>query len=476
MTESPTANRLASASGNRSLLAGFAILLAFITAAGWALHITPPHILAVLLLLLAVVVLWTVAGNRSAQTERGQAGQSLRHLSAILNSSSDAIICKSLDGIVTKWNLGAELIYGYSEKEIVGRSITTVIPAEGLDEFHSIMAKISRGELVRHYEEQRIHKDGHRIQVSMSVTPIRDENGVIIGGLTIARDITERKLAEQEIRKLNDDLERRVEQRTAELQAANKELEAFTYSVSHDLRAPLRHISGFSKLLSEEFASSLPPEAQHHLQRIQDGTRRMGQLVDDLLNLGRVGRKELSLQVSGLRPIVDEVIESLKSETGDRQVEWKVGDLPYVECDAGLVHQVFQNLLANALKFTRPRSHAIIEIGQQQRGGNTVVFIRDNGVGFSMKYADKLFGVFQRLHRPEDFEGTGVGLATVQRIIQKHGGTIWAQAELDKGASFYFTLGSEEKSQGKSEDMADKKTDKNPKQSTMTTAAGGNHG
>jgi PAS domain S-box-containing protein len=237
----------------------------------------------------------------------------------------------------------------------------------------------------------------------------------------------------------------------SDLQNTVKELEAFTYSVSHDLRAPLRHISGFSKILSEEFSGSLPPEGKHHVQRIQEGTRRMGQLVDDLLNLGRVGRKELSLQVAGLRSIVDDVIQSLDLDICDREVEWKIGDLPYVECDTALMHQVWQNLLSNALKFTRPRSHAVIVIGQEQREGKAVIYVRDNGVGFSMKYADKLFGVFQRLHRAEDFEGTGVGLATVQRIIQKHGGRIWAEAELDKGASFYFTLGDAQSSEQHSE-------------------------
>jgi signal transduction histidine kinase len=227
----------------------------------------------------------------------------------------------------------------------------------------------------------------------------------------------------------------------ADLAASVKELEAFTYSVSHDLRAPLRHISGFSKMLTEEFGSTLPPDAQHHVQRIQEGTRRMGVLVDDLLNLARVGRRDLSLRVSGLRSIVDEVIVELAPERGERQIEWKIGELPFVECDPGLMKQVFQNLLSNAVKFTRPRSHAVIEVGLNNERGILAVFVRDNGVGFSMKYADKLFGVFQRLHRMEDFEGTGVGLATVQRIVQKHGGRIWAEAELDKGATFYFTLG-----------------------------------
>jgi light-regulated signal transduction histidine kinase (bacteriophytochrome) len=229
-----------------------------------------------------------------------------------------------------------------------------------------------------------------------------------------------------------------------QLTASNKELEAFTYSVSHDLRAPLRHIIGFSKILKEEFGAQLSTEAQHHLHRIDEGARRMGVLVDDLLNLAHVGRRDIALQVTGLKSVVQEVITSLAPDIGDRQVEWKVGDLPYVECDTALIKQVFQNLLANAVKFTRPRAKTVIEIGQTEKDGVPVVYVRDNGVGFSMKYADKLFGVFQRLHRSEDFEGTGVGLATVQRIIQKHGGRIWAEAELEKGATFYFTLGNSE--------------------------------
>jgi light-regulated signal transduction histidine kinase (bacteriophytochrome) len=231
----------------------------------------------------------------------------------------------------------------------------------------------------------------------------------------------------------------------ADLAASVKELEAFTYSVSHDLRAPLRHIGGFSKILAEEFGPGLPEEARHHLQRIEEGTLRMGQLVDDLLNLARVGRRDLSLQVTGLKAVIEEVIDGLKPEMADRQIEWRVGNLSYVDCDPGLMKQVFQNLLSNAVKFTRPRPQAVIEIGQEEQDGTRVIYVRDNGVGFSMKYVDKLFGVFQRLHRVEDFEGTGVGLATVQRIIQKHGGHIWAEAELEKGATFYFTLGNSEK-------------------------------
>jgi len=266
----------------------------------------------------------------------------------------------------------------------------------------------------------------------------RDELGLLTetfnGMLTVIQD------KDAALQKAHDQLERRVEERTAELASANKDLESFTYSVSHDLRAPLRHMDGFSQLLLESCGAELSEEARRYLARIRLGAHQMGQLVDDLLGLARVGRKELNRQVTGLSSLVEEVVAQLKSETADRRIEWNIQPLPFVDCDPALIKQVLANLLSNAVKYTRPREPAIIEVGKLMQNGEPVIYVRDNGVGFSMKYADKLFGVFQRLHRPEDFEGTGVGLATVHRIIHKHGGRVWAEAELDKGATFYFAL------------------------------------
>ena len=237
-----------------------------------------------------------------------------------------------------------------------------------------------------------------------------------------------------------EELERRVTQRTAELDATNKELEAFTYSVAHDLRAPLRHIQGFAELLAESLGTQLEPDAEKYLHRIGEGTQQMGHLIEDLLRLAQVSRQEPRLQVTGLNSVVQEVLRDLKNETKDRDILWQVADLPFVDCDPGLVKQVFYNLLSNAAKYSRPRKPAVIDVGQMSVEGQLVTFVRDNGVGFNMKYANKLFGVFQRMHRMDEFKGTGVGLSIVQRIIVRHGGRIWAEAELERGATFYFSL------------------------------------
>lgn len=232
-----------------------------------------------------------------------------------------------------------------------------------------------------------------------------------------------------------------MKERTAQLEAANRDLESFTYSVSHDLRAPLRHMDGFSRILVEDFAPQLPPAAKQYVDRVRAATLHMGQLVDDLLNLARVGRGALRIAATDLNEVLAENIANLEAESRGRTVEWRVGRLSRVTCDTGLIRQVFFNLLSNALKFTARDETAVIEIGELCEKEGTVIFVRDNGVGFDMKYADKLFQVFQRLHSPEEFEGTGVGLAIVHRILQKHGGSIWAESSPGNGTTFFFTLG-----------------------------------
>jgi light-regulated signal transduction histidine kinase (bacteriophytochrome) len=292
-------------------------------------------------------------------------------------------------------------------------------------------------------ETARIVSSEKRYSIRAPVTRNRDELSSLIGTFNeMLEQIQERDTA---LREAHDSMEQRVQERTEQLDAANKELEAFSYSVSHDLRAPLRHIGGFSRILSEEYGSQMPPGALHYLERIQGGARNMGQLVDDLLKLAQIGRKALAFVPTDLNSLLKGVVTDLQPEHEGRQIDWQIGELPSVECDPGLIRQVFTNLLSNAVKYTRRREIAVIKVGEVVLEGGPTIFIRDNGVGFNEQYANKLFGVFQRLHPAEEFEGTGVGLATVQRIVKKHGGSIWAKSEVDKGATFFFALAAKER-------------------------------
>ncbi len=404
-----------------------------------------------------------------ARSRQALEGQTLM-LQSVLDSISEGLVAADERGKFVLWNPAAEKIVGLGPANVSSAEWTehyglflpdtvTRFPDEQNPLARAIRGEASTAEM---FVRNPALKEG--LWIEASATPLKDKDGVARGGVVAFRDITQSRANEREIRKLNDELEHRVVERTAQLEAANKELEAFSYSVSHDLRAPLRHIGGFSKMLVEEFGSTLDPAAKHYLDRIQSGTQKMGQLVDELLNLARVGRQALNRQPARLNSMVAEVMAILQPESEGRQVEWVIAELPLVECDPVLVKQVFQNLLANALKFTRSRggvgggaragtpapTRAVIEVGYTEKDGQTVFMVRDNGIGFDMKYVDKLFGVFQRLHRAEDFEGTGIGLATVQRIVQKHGGRAWAEGELDKGATFYFTLGVGRQAESKS--------------------------
>ena len=264
------------------------------------------------------------------------------------------------------------------------------------------------------------------------VSPILGADGKPERLLSLARDITELKQSEQEL-----------QQREVQLQEANKQLESFAYSVSHDLRAPLRAITGFSRILMEDYAAQLAPEVVRHLRIIDENTRQMGCLIDDLLTFSRLSRQPLSKQQVSMERLVAEVVDEVRAaDSASRPVEVRVGELPSCQADPGLLRQVWVNLISNAFKYTRRCEAATIDIGCLRDAGaqGPIYFIKDNGTGFDMQYADKLFGVFQRLHRAEEYEGTGVGLAIVQRVVQRHGGRVWAEAQVDKGATFFFTL------------------------------------
>jgi PAS domain S-box-containing protein len=269
---------------------------------------------------------------------------------------------------------------------------------------------------------------------------VRDANGDLIGWATVSRDITERRKAEGEIRKLNAELEQRVIERTAQLEASNKELEAFSYSVSHDLKAPLRHINGYVDLLNEKYYEALDEKARHYLDTITRASSQMGTLIDELLRYSRTGRKELSYTKLDLNTLLPEVMKELEPAVRGREINWEIQNLPKVVGDYALLKLVWANLLDNAVKYTRNQPAAKISVGYEVEAQDFVFCVQDNGVGFDMKYAHKLFGVFQRLHSPAEFDGTGIGLANVQRIIHKHAGRVWAEAEPGKGARFYFSL------------------------------------
>ena len=332
-------------------------------------------------------------------------------------------------------------------ERIVGAPLAAVIPAEEQSRLTEWI-EAARVKSVR--AEARFRRsDGTLLFVQLSLSQIPME-GSEFGICLVATDLTEQKCAQEQIRRFSHELESRVAERTEQLRAANVDLEAFNYGVAHDLRAPLRHIQGFSDILFNDRDSILSVEGQRHLRLIVAETARMEKLIQALLAISRVGRQTLQPCDLDLNALVGDVIVSLAPDLQNRQIDWNVEHLPTMRCDPDLTRIVFSNLLANAVKFTSKRERASIGIAAERRNEECVFCVRDNGVGFSMKYADKLFGVFQRLHRAEEFEGTGVGLATVQRIIQKHGGRIWAEAELDKGANFYFTLGSGHSSEANS--------------------------
>ena len=452
----------------------------------------------------------------------------LLHLASIVESSDDAIISKSLDGLMKSWNKGSEKMFGYTSSEVIGKNISLIIPKEYLEMEKEILERIQNNETIAHYETVRLKKNGEQFYVSITASPLKDKKGNIIGISKIARDITSQKnaqthlfnvnkelayqneekekraselviankeltfqneekekraaeliIANKELAYQNEEKEKRAseliiankelafqsnekekrawelivankelifqndekEKRAAELINAIKDLESFSYSVSHDLRSPLRAVHGYAQMLLEDYGTKLDTEAHRLMNNIMKNAKKMGQLIDDLLTFSRIGRKELVKINISMKDMVNHVCDELKDGLNPASnPEICIKELPFDDADKVTIKQVWVNLISNAIKYSKLKVNPVIEIGATINGDEIIYYIKDNGAGFDMRYANNLFGVFQRLHSESEFEGTGVGLAIVQKIVLKHGGKIWAEAKLNEGATFYFTL------------------------------------
>lgn len=375
-----------------------------------------------------------IAERRRAELRSG-------YLASIVETSADAIIGQSSDGLIMSWNAGASHMYGHERANVIGQPSSMLVPPEYEEEMTSLLARVCAGERVDEVESIRLRLDGTMFDVSASFSPILDERGAIVGVSVIERDITRRMHAEEALQSLNAELEAKVQQRTQELEVAVGELEAFSYSVSHDLRAPLRALRGFAEALTEDAAERLLEPERDLLSRIRNGAVRMDRIIDDLMMLAQSGNDAVEYEVVNLGEIAASVIEDLKVAFPDRKVEWEIGDGMLAWGDAGLLRLVVQNLIGNAFKYTEQRELAHVSVGVESRGDGTVTyFVRDDGAGFDPELAGNLFRPFSRLHRNEEFEGSGIGLATVARIVHRHGGEVSADGHKGEGAVFRFRL------------------------------------
>ncbi|HMH22948.1 MAG TPA: PAS domain S-box protein [Puia sp.] len=357
------------------------------------------------------------------------------YLSVVVRQSEDAIFLHDHEGKIISWNEGAEKIYGFSEAEACNMKIWNIVPEHLLPEMEAVINEILKGKRIESQEMSRITKYGKMIDVAFSASVIADPNGNLKSVAITERDITQQKKARQEILQLNTDLRRNVTQ----LEETNNELESFSYSVSHDLRAPLRSINAFSHTILEEYNEQFDGELKRLFGIILVSAKRMGQLIDDLLAFSRLGKRALSKVPLDFNELVRQVVNELEGP-GNSNAAISVQYLKSAAGDKALIYQVFTNLISNAIKYSAKRTTPVIEIGFSENAGEYIYYVKDNGTGFNMDYSHKLFGVFQRLHSNEEFEGTGVGLAIVKRIIVKHGGRVWAEGQPDQGAIFYISL------------------------------------
>ena len=383
--------------------------------------------------------------------ERKRTDASLREskarLQTVIENLGEGLVLSDLDGQLLHWNKAALDMHGFASMEECLMKVPEFTDIFELSDINGSvldvedwpLPRILRGELLRHVETRvrRIHSDWERF-FSYGGTIVSEVSGERVAIVTVS-DITERKRALEEIHRLNDELELRVIERTTQLEAANKEMEAFSYSASHDLRAPLRHLAGYASLLQKSGSSQLDENSRRYVNTIIEESSRMGDLIDHLLNFSRLGRAALQKRPVDLQQLLNEIVANMAVPEG-RHMQWTISDLPTVSADPSLLRLVFENLLSNAVKFTRKSDEPQIEIGCNPAPQRFVLFVKDNGEGFDMRYVDKLFGVFQRLHRADEFEGTGIGLANVRRIISRHGGTTWAEGIVGDGATFFMTL------------------------------------
>ena len=394
-------------------------------------------------ILFALLITWFSVVRRRVERDLRQSRDDLEkevavrtEQASLLNLTHDSIFVRDTNDIITYWNRGAEELYGWTVEQAVGKRshelLKTVFPAP----FGEISAELlETGRWQGELKHRRL--DGSEVAVASRWSLRRDEHERPAGVLETNNDITARKHREEEIRGLNQELLKR----SGELEATNKELESFAYSVSHDLRAPLRHIAGYAEMLQKNSSSVMNEKSQRYMTTILDSAKRMGILIDDLLAFSRMGRVDARRTQVSLDQLVKEVLGEARQETTSREIVWRIDSLPICYGDRSMLKLVFVNLISNAIKFTRQRQPAEIEIGCAEESKDKVaIFVRDNGTGFDMKYAHKLFGVFQRLHHADEFEGTGIGLATVQRIIHRHGGEVRAEGAVNQGATFYFSV------------------------------------